>query len=144
MCLILFCIFILCYFIIESMSSISIYNELFSLKKYSFVTTKNPSETRTKVIRIRILKFYSLGTTTIVMTSTQNVWKSSNDFRAKSAIFHLYFLFSSYQCQNVKCLLFVFCFTVINSCVYFVRRELHISWYNLLSNSYYLCTIKYY
>jgi hypothetical protein len=26
------------------------------------------------------------------------------------------------------------CFAVINSCVYFVRRGLHISWYNLLSN----------
>jgi hypothetical protein len=47
----------------------------------------------------------------------------------------LYFLLSSYQCQNVKCLLLaiVFCFAVIISCVYFVRRGLHISWYNLLS-----------
>jgi hypothetical protein len=33
-----------------------------------------------------------------------------------------------------KYLLLVFCFVVINSCVYFVRRGLHISWYNLLSN----------
>ena len=29
-----------------------------------------------------------------------------NDFRAKSAICHLYFLLSSYQCQYFKCLLF--------------------------------------
>ena len=29
------------------------------------------------------------------------------DFRAKSAIFHLYFLLSSYQCQHSKCLLLV-------------------------------------
>jgi hypothetical protein len=49
-------------------------------------------------------------------------------------MFHLYFLLSSYQCQHSKCLLLVFCFAVINSCVYFVRRGFHISWYNLLSN----------
>jgi len=28
----------------------------------------------------------------------------------------------------------IFCFAVINSFVYFVRRGLHISWYSLLSN----------
>jgi hypothetical protein len=36
----------------------------------------------------------------------------------------LYLLLSSYQCQNLKCLLLaiVFCFAVIISCAYFVRR----------------------
>ena len=47
----------------------------------------------------------------------------------------LYFLLSSYQSQNLKCLLLaiVFCFAVIISCAYFVRRGLHIRWYSLLS-----------
>jgi hypothetical protein len=33
------------------------------------------------------------------------------------------------QYQNCKCLLLVFCFADIISCVHFARRELHKSWY---------------
>ena len=50
----------------------------------------------------------------MVMTSTPKylekfelLYINLKDFRAKSAIFHLYFLLSSYQCQNSKCLLLV-------------------------------------
>jgi hypothetical protein len=46
----------------------------------------------------------------------------------------LYILLIFLSVSNFKCLLLVFCFAVIISFVYFVRRGLHISWYNLLSN----------
>jgi len=92
-------------------------------------------------ISISILKHHSLGTVTIVMILTPKCWEkfehlqtNLNDFRAWSAIFHLNFLLSSYQCQNLN----VYCrwgfLFVIITYVYVVRRGLHISWYRLLFN----------
>ena len=70
------------------------------------------------------------------LEKSEHLYTNLEDFRAKSAIFfYLFFLLSSYQCQSFKCLLLVFFFAVIISCVYFVRRGLHISWYNLLCNT---------
>ena len=59
-------------------------------------------------ISTSILKHYSLGTMIIVMKYLEmfELLKINlKDFMAKSAIFHLYFLLSSYRCQNSKYLL---------------------------------------
>jgi hypothetical protein len=91
-------------------------------------------------ISISILKHYSLGTLTIVMILTPKCWEklehlktNLSDFRAWSAIFHLSVLLSSYQCQNLNVYCMWFCFVII-TCVYFVRRGVHISQHRLLSN----------
>jgi hypothetical protein len=101
---------------------------------WNYLYTRTKEEHFLVIATISILKHYSLDDYSYDVNS--KIFGKVRTFinRAKSAMFHLYFLLSSYQCQNSKCLLLVFCFAVINPCVYFVRRGLHISWYNFLSN----------
>jgi len=80
-------------------------NNSLSIKHFLVIATISTS----------ILKLYSLGTMIIVMTSTPKYLEkfellsiNLKYFWAKSAMFHLYFLLSSYQCQHSKCLLLVF------------------------------------